>query len=421
MPSTIPETASLIKGDPETRLPKIRKEDPAGIAEVSFSELVLGRTLGRGGFSAVHEILEIDLQPNKTSSDEQERFRTDLANTCHDPIDSQPKYVIKMLRPDLPGEERTKGIADLALEAKFLVKLRHPNIITMRATSDMDPLDRNANYFVILDKLYCTLEMQLDIWRRDVAKFVGCLFGCCKKLSKLHGLWIQRISVALNIACAVQYLHSLGIIYRDLKPENVGFDECGVVKLFDFGLAKAIHPEDRNPTNRDLYNLTGNTGSLRYMAPEVALGRPYDSRVDAYSFGILFWQICSLAVPYAGYSCKMHADLVVGKGYRPKLNHKSWPENWCELMKECWAGDLYLRPNFDSVVSALNAEVRILEESEPLQIKPRKKKSGRVGKDGAMLDDARLPSFTSGSSVKERNVYESAGVEHQLNFDSDVV
>jgi serine/threonine protein kinase len=52
------------------------------------------------------------------------------------------------------------------------------------------------------------------------------------------------------------------------KPDNVGFDAAGEVKIFDFGLAKRLDPEDK--TDTELYLLTGNTGSLRYMAPEGA-------------------------------------------------------------------------------------------------------------------------------------------------------
>ena len=124
--------------------------------------------------------------------------------------------------------------------------------------------------------------------------------------------------------------------------------------MFDFGLAKRITNADK--TDDELYNLTGNTGSLRYMAPEVALNKPYSLSVDAYSFGVLFWQLCALQVPYSGYSCKMHADLVVNKGYRPTPD-ASWPDSWCELMSQCWAADCRSRPSFDAVLKVMNAEL----------------------------------------------------------------
>ena len=92
--------------------------------------------------------------------------------------------------------------------------------------------------------------------------------------------------------------------------------------MFDFGLAKRITNADKS--DEELYKLTGNIGSLWYMAPEVAFNKPYSLMADAYSFGVLFWQLCTLNVPYSGYSCKMHADLVVGEEYR-QSEDASWP------------------------------------------------------------------------------------------------
>lgn len=70
----------------------------------------------------------------------------------------------------------------------------------------------------------------------------------------------------------------------------------GDVKLFDFGLSFEI-TEEYSSVN-GLYELSGNTGSMRYMAPEVALGNPYNHKVDVYSYGILFWQVRSFAIFY---------------------------------------------------------------------------------------------------------------------------
>lgn len=157
-----------------------------------------------------------------------------------------------------------------------------------------------------------------------------------------------------DIASALNYLQEQDIVYRDLKPDNVGFNSDGQLKMFDFGLAKRITNADK--TDDELYNLTGNTGSLRYMAPEVAKNMPYSLSVDAYSFGVLFWQLCALTVPYAGYSCKMHADLVVGKGYRPTVD-TSWPESWCLLMSQCWSVDPNFRPSFEHILKVMNTEL----------------------------------------------------------------
>jgi serine/threonine protein kinase len=69
------------------------------------------------------------------------------------------------------------------------------------------------------------------------------------------------------------------IIYRDLKPDNVGFDVRGDVKIFDFGLAKELDLSKK--LDDGTYNLTADTGSLRYMAPEGKAADALDQRVAA--------------------------------------------------------------------------------------------------------------------------------------------
>ena len=210
----------------------------------------------------------------------------------------------------------------------------------------------------------------------------------------------------LMLLCQHDLFESNRIIMDDSqKPDNVGFDATAEVKLFDFGLAKHLHRDDK--TNNDLYNLTGNTGSLRYMAPEVALCVHYDHRVDAYSFGILLWQICSLTTPFLGYSTKMHADRVIRQGYRPKPD-SSWPSTWSHLMKQCWSTDIAARPEFDQIVVVLDDEVGDLlrDEGAGMGAIKAKKKTKRPARDASRLDvDTRIssPSVTVGPSVRQSN------------------
>jgi serine/threonine protein kinase len=64
-------------------------------------------------------------------------------------------------------------------------------------------------------------------------------------------------------------------MHRDLKSSNIAFAHDGKLKLFDFGLAKVLRERDRSKEYTDKYKLTGNTGSLRYMSPEVSLAILY--------------------------------------------------------------------------------------------------------------------------------------------------
>lgn len=139
-------------------------------------------------------------------------------------------------------------------------------------------------------------------------------------------------------------------------------DDKGNLKLFDFGLAKKITPS-LQPDGDDLYLLTGNTGSLRYMAPEVAKGEPYNQKVDAYSFGILFWQLCSLQTPYAKLTTKTHSEKVVFGLHRPSPD-RSWPDGWKGIMTRCWDGKITARPEFDEIALFFDEQVEDLRHNE---------------------------------------------------------
>ena len=227
-----------------------------------------------GGFSSVSVITSIELDEVYDLSDDDTANRKEFAATANK--DKGGVYVLKTLRDDLAEDEYIKGVVDLAIEADFLSVLSHPNIISMRALANSDP--HESRFFVILDRLSVTLERKFNYWRKVVGENAGywlpCCGYCCANSLALHAVWKERMIVALDMAKAIKYLHDSGIIYRDLKPDNIGFAQDGQLKLFDFGLAKRLEGVEK--TRGGYYNLTGNTGSLRYMAPEVANDEPYD-------------------------------------------------------------------------------------------------------------------------------------------------
>lgn len=92
------------------------------------------------------------------------------------------------------------------------------------------------------------------------------------------------------------------------------------------------------------------------MAPEVALGKPYNENCDVYSFCILFWQMLQLDTPFEGYSMNMFNTRVVQGGVRPKCDPK-WPQRITEMLTRGW-GDHHKRQSMSDVSESLREELQ---------------------------------------------------------------
>src|SRR5437667_1093103 len=106
----------------------------------------------------------------------------------------------------------------------------------------------------------------------------------------------EALAVAQQIAEALESAHERGIIHRDLKPSNIRITPDGVVKVLDFGLAKALAAEGSGP-DLSKSTTTGDTiagvilGTAAYMSPEQARGQPLDKRTDIWAFGCVLFEM----------------------------------------------------------------------------------------------------------------------------------
>jgi serine/threonine protein kinase len=138
------------------------------------------------------------------------------------------------------------------------------------------------------------------------------------------------------------------------KPDNIGFDGNDVIKIFDFGLAKEL--QESQKTDDGLYKMTGFTGAVRYMAPEVGLGKPYNLSVDVYSWSIIMWFILALEPPFGFYTEEMIMDRVFKRGSRPAI-FDSWSKPIGDMMKKAWESEIADRPTFKDICSMLRLEM----------------------------------------------------------------
>lgn len=259
--------------------------------------------------------------------------------------DGEARYAIKRIKSSLIGEEEiTEAGVDLAREAEFLAALKHPNIICIRGTINNPG---HPKYALILDRLFDTLEVQMQKWKAESKPHKGkfkSLMGKHKKA--LDSLLLERVIALYDLSRAMAYLHSRGILHRDIKPANIGFDVRGDLKIFDFGLAKELKPCDKE--GEDQYHTDGMAGTRRYMAPEVAQVLPYGLSADVYSFGILMWEVLALKAPFEKFSREKHYKEVMIEGKRPKVP-KAWPFDLQNLVEKCWHQDPSERPTFRTV------------------------------------------------------------------------
>ena len=178
------------------------------------------------------------------------------------------EVAVKLLHQHLAAEPESK--ARLEREAQAVAKLHHVNILEI---FDYSGIASDAAYIVtefIDGKTLKQLFEHRPIRHPEVAAMI-----------------------AAEIGGALAHAHSVGIIHRDVKPENVMIRKDGLLKLMDFGIAQVVDLQRMTVTGQLL-------GSPAYMAPELIEGKPLDFRTDVFSVGIILYQLATGTLPFAG-------------------------------------------------------------------------------------------------------------------------
>lgn len=255
--------------------------------------------------------------------------------------------IIKLIKADRVTS--AMAVAEFEMEATILSRVQHPNIVRLLGSG-------------VSPRRFLILEL-LD--GGSLSHALGIRPDANKRYIKRKFTYKQTLQMARSIASALDYLHNrwnghIHIIHRDLKPDNIGWTSDGQLKVFDFGLCTCVRTQREK---KEHYRLTGNTGTLRYMAPEVALGRSYNKSVDTYSFGIILWQVFKMQLPFKHMHKKDYMEKVVMGGQRPTLDRR-WPKRLRSLLEGCWHEDKSLRPDFSVVLEEIDYLIKEVEEDE---------------------------------------------------------
>jgi serine/threonine protein kinase len=147
-------------------------------------------------------------------------------------------------------------------------------------------------------------------------------------------------SSALQVSRAVEYLHDMDIVHRDLKSENI-FVKENACKVGDFGLSRKVGT-----------CMTAETGSYRWMAPEVIRHEEYSTPCDVYSLGILLYEMLTLSVPFSKMTPYQVIFAVARDKKRPELP-PGLPSEVRDLVVQCWNDEADLRPKITELTVRL--------------------------------------------------------------------
>lgn len=198
----------------------------------------------------------------------------------------------------------------------------------------------------------------------------------------------QVLIIAVRLAKALQYLHNLGVLHRDVKPANILLDKDLNPHLADFGLAeyknnlKKVSVENWRSSGKPTggFHKKNMVGTLIYMAPEILKKEIHTEKSDVYSFGVSINELITGVVPYTDLRAEAQAHTVlemnyteqqltaavVSDGLRPVLPgpESGAPSTLLSLIQRCWDSNPQSRPSFNDIVGELSSILELIKGAQ---------------------------------------------------------
>ncbi|MEU4492717.1 protein kinase [Streptomyces sp. NPDC023998] len=185
------------------------------------------------------------------------------------------QVAIKTLHTELGREQSFRE--RFRREAQAVAKLSHTNIVSVFDTGE-DELDGSLMPYIVME--YVEGRPLGSVLQADIAQY-GAMPAD------------KALKVTADVLAALETSHEMGLVHRDIKPGNVMMTKRNVVKVMDFGIARAMQSGVTSMTQTGMV-----VGTPQYLSPEQALGRGVDARSDLYSVGIMLFQLLTGRLPF---------------------------------------------------------------------------------------------------------------------------
>uniref|UniRef100_A0A669BZF1 Ephrin type-A receptor 3 n=1 Tax=Oreochromis niloticus TaxID=8128 RepID=A0A669BZF1_ORENI len=253
----------------------------------------------------------------------------EFGEVCSGRLKLPSKKEICVAIKTLKGGYTDKQRRDFLSEASIMGQFDHPNIIRLEGV-----VTRSKPVMIVTEYME---NGSLDSFlRKHDAQFTG----------------IQLVGMLRGIASGMKYLSDMGYVHRDLAARNILVNSNLVCKVSDFGLSRVLEDDPEAA-----YTTRGGKIPIRWTAPEAIAYRKFTSASDAWSYGIVLWEVMSYGErPYWEMS---NQDVIkaVDEGYRlpPPMD---CPATLYQLMLDCWQKERNNRPKFEQIVSILDKLIR---------------------------------------------------------------